>query len=289
MAFDNTGFENEDATALGYPEDWTVAFVSTAFLQAAYDDGSAAEAGLRPGEAFEGGWDSNESFTFAYEVPLNPSEIIGAIYDFALTAEGVEDFEEGWNSNESFLFSWSSAEEATYDSGTPELGEDFEEEWNSNESFSFSMGSTTAALYDTANENREDFEEEWNSNESFDFTMGSITAASYDSGGTPEAFEDFEEVSGPVNFTVNTGTDRVLINSHGLSNNQKVTVSNLGGELPSGLNENYEYFIINVTANDFQLATSSGGSAIDLTTTGVGTHTLTPDPTVFWVKLMETL
>lgn len=288
MSFTNTGFETEDATALGFAEDWSVEFVSTAFMQAAYDDGSAAEAGLTPTEAFEGAWTSNEDFTFAFAIPEDPLEIIGAFYDSGVP-EGVEDFEDEWSSNEGYLFEWGSAEEASYDVGTPELGEDFEEEWSSNESFSFTMGSTEAGEFDTSNETHEDFEEEWNSNESFFFVLSSSGPASYDSGGTPENVEDFEEVAEPFIFTVNTGTDRILRNNHGLSNDQTVTMTNEGGELPDGINEGYEYFIINATANDFQISTSQGGSAINIITTGVGRHTLTPDPTVFWIKLMETL
>jgi hypothetical protein len=50
--------------------------------------------------------------------------------------------------------------------------------------------------------------------------------------------------------------------SHGYANNTKVRVF---GELPSELNSSNTYYIVNSTTDSFQLATTSGGSAILLT------------------------
>jgi hypothetical protein len=68
--------------------------------------------------------------------------------------------------------------------------------------------------------------------------------------------------------TVNTTTDKVTITAHGQANNTPVTLG--GTALPAPLAAGTVYFLINVTTNDFQLAATSGGGAINLTTTGTG-------------------
>jgi hypothetical protein len=299
MAFQNFGFEDEDVTALGLPDIWTVAITSTGFEQAGFDDGSVVVAGPTPLEKFEGGWNSNEDYLFEFADPIDPLELEQAIYDPS-DPESVEDFEEFWDSNENYLYLLASVELAQYDT-TLDQFEDFEEEWDSNEDFLFDWSDVIAGLgqdiaqYDTTPEGFEDFEEEWNDNDNYLFGWGEVVLgpgqviASYDSGGTPENFEDFEEVLAPFDFTAVVATSRLVKNLHGLSNNEIVTLDNTGGELPAGLNIGYEYYVINITPNDFQLSTSLGGAAIAFTTTGVGTHTLTPDPSKFWVDVMSTI
>lgn len=291
MAFDNLGFEDEHATDTGLPDIWTVALTSSGMSTAAF--GSSTPDRL-PFEAFESEWSSNEDFLFDFTEPVDPLEREQAVYDTAGTYEGVEDFEELWNSNESFLFSRGSVEAASYDTTAPEELEDFEEEWSSNEDFMFDWADVVAgpgvdaADFDSSTpETVEDFEEEWSSNESFHFdrTTVSLNAASYDG----ETVEDFEEVNVPFVAIADSSTDTLTKLSHGLSDGETVTLSNVGGELPGGLNEGYEYFVVNKTANTFQLSATSGGSAINLTTVGVGTHTVTPDPTVFWVLQMTSV
>jgi len=81
-------------------------------------------------------------------------------------------------------------------------------------------------------------------------------------------------------LTLNTGTAFTAANAtnlftsagHGLSNGDVVLVSNSGGALPSGLSTYTPYYVINRTTNDFQLSTTAGGSAVDITTDGTGTH-----------------
>lgn len=287
MAFENLGFETEDASALGLPDGWSVAVSSAGMLAAGYDDGSAAEAGNTPTEAFEGGHHSNEDFIFAYTYPFEVTELTEAVYDSAAGSEyeeSYEDFEEFWDGNETYSYELGSYGYAQYDT-TPETYEDFEEEWDSNESYSFTMGSTSVAQYDTTPENYEDFEEEWDDNDSYSYTMGSTSAAQYDEG--TEAYEDFEEVLLPFNFVADPTTDIMTKTSHGLNNDDLIILSNEGGELPEGLNEGYEYYVISSTTNTFQLSVTLGGSAIDITSVGVGTHTLTPDINKYWTISMD--
>ena len=49
-------------------------------------------------------------------------------------------------------------------------------------------------------------------------------------------------------------------------------MSNSGGGLPGGLAASTRYWVVNVLGDTFQLATSRGGAAIDITSAGTGTH-----------------
>lgn len=73
-------------------------------------------------------------------------------------------------------------------------------------------------------------------------------------------------------FTADNTTNVFTKVSHGMSNGQAVLVNNVGGALPSGLAVNTLYYVINATTNTFQLSTSVGGSAVDITTNGTGTQ-----------------
>lgn len=67
------------------------------------------------------------------------------------------------------------------------------------------------------------------------------------------------------------GTERVNKTSHGLANGTPIMLTNSGGALPTGLAEQTRYFVVNQTANDFQLALRPGGSVVTFTTDGTGT------------------
>lgn len=59
----------------------------------------------------------------------------------------------------------------------------------------------------------------------------------------------------------------------GLTNGQIVEFTSTG-TLPGGLTSGIIYYIINVDDTLFQVSTSSGGTAVDITSQGTGTHTL---------------
>lgn len=78
------------------------------------------------------------------------------------------------------------------------------------------------------------------------------------------------------NFTfattdVNTGTDTITVTAHGFASGEKVRFTSTG-TLPAPLSANTDYWISSATANTFKLATILNGTAIDLTSTGAGTH-----------------
>ncbi len=76
-------------------------------------------------------------------------------------------------------------------------------------------------------------------------------------------------------FTVNTGTDVVTATGHTYINGQRVRVSQSGGALPSPLVAATDYYVRDVATDTFKLALTSGGAAIDITTAGSGTLTVT--------------
>jgi hypothetical protein len=58
--------------------------------------------------------------------------------------------------------------------------------------------------------------------------------------------------------------------AHGMSNDQRVRLESIpgSGALPTTTALNTDYFVVNATTDDFQLSTSQGGGAINLTVIG---------------------
>ena len=74
-------------------------------------------------------------------------------------------------------------------------------------------------------------------------------------------------------FTVTSSSGLLVTSaSHGLIDTQRISVSNSGGALPTGLAVGEEYYVRDKTDNTFKLALSSGGTAIAYTNAGSGTH-----------------
>jgi len=84
--------------------------------------------------------------------------------------------------------------------------------------------------------------------------------------------------------TADAGTDTLTSAGHGLNNGEVVYFST-DGTLPGGLSLYIEevdafvfervglvYYVINATTNTFQVSLTSGGSAVDITSAGSGTH-----------------
>jgi microcystin-dependent protein len=76
--------------------------------------------------------------------------------------------------------------------------------------------------------------------------------------------------SAVVTFT--NGTDRVNWAAHGLGEGDVFKFTTTGAA-PAGLTAGTTYFVINPTANDFQVAATEGGAAINFTDDGTGVHT----------------
>lgn len=84
----------------------------------------------------------------------------------------------------------------------------------------------------------------------------------------------------PLNFLPNSTfiqlypTNTITIPNHGFVNGNKVLFSTTG-VLPAGISDGDLYYVISAAANTFQISTSIGGSATDITDYGSGLHTVT--------------
>ena len=75
--------------------------------------------------------------------------------------------------------------------------------------------------------------------------------------------------------TSDFGTDEKLdATAHGLVNTDRVIVTSSAGDVPAGLSQDVVYFVVNKTTNDFEVSLSSGGSAVNITDNGTGTHSV---------------
>jgi hypothetical protein len=72
---------------------------------------------------------------------------------------------------------------------------------------------------------------------------------------------------------VNTTTNVITSNAHGLVNGAELNYNNQGGTSITGLTSGNDYFVVNKTTNTFQLALTSGGNPIDISGTGNNSQT----------------
>ena len=74
-------------------------------------------------------------------------------------------------------------------------------------------------------------------------------------------------------FTVNTTTDILTFDTLLYANDDQVNLLTTD-TLPTPLSDVVTYYIINVSGNTCQLSLTSGGAAVNITSTGTGTHYL---------------
>jgi hypothetical protein len=74
--------------------------------------------------------------------------------------------------------------------------------------------------------------------------------------------------------TANSITDRVSLAAHGYEDGETVMLSNSGGSLPAGLDATTLYYVRDTTADSFKVSATLGGTAVDITSPGSGTHSV---------------
>lgn len=72
--------------------------------------------------------------------------------------------------------------------------------------------------------------------------------------------------------TADASTDTLTYLNHGFVNDDRVTVASSGTQ-PAGLSLNTHYYVINAGQDTFQVSTTSGGGAVNITSAGTGNHT----------------
>lgn len=73
-------------------------------------------------------------------------------------------------------------------------------------------------------------------------------------------------------FTAVAGTDTLTAQGRTFTNGDVLRLKNSGGALPTGLTETTAYYVVNASGSTFKLSATEGGSAIDITDAGQGTH-----------------
>ncbi len=79
-------------------------------------------------------------------------------------------------------------------------------------------------------------------------------------------------------FTADATSNVVTLSGAALPNNGKCVRLVSTTTLPAGLDAYTDYFVVNASANTFKLALTAGGSAIDITDAGTGTHFVAMPP-----------
>lgn len=74
-----------------------------------------------------------------------------------------------------------------------------------------------------------------------------------------------------VAFTVDTATNEIISTGHGLIVGDEIVLTTTS-TLPTGLAASTIYFVRSVTLNRFTVSLESGGPAVDISTSGSGTH-----------------
>lgn len=78
--------------------------------------------------------------------------------------------------------------------------------------------------------------------------------------------------------TANPTTDQITVTNYPFWANDPVVYNNGGNANIGGLVSGTTYFVLNVNQSTLQLSATAGGAAINLTSSGTGTHTLTYNP-----------
>ncbi len=278
----NLSFETADGSlAVGGAASWTA--TPTAGFEALAD----FNGGTLPWEAFEGGWSSNESYTFHF---VDVTHLERAGFDASVgTTEGVEDFEEGWSANEHFSFAIGLAAAAQFDTA-PEVVEDFEENW-SNDTYlgGFVSGDISAALFDSGANATETFSTGWR-NTSFATSLTDYVNADpayFQLAGSGQPYESFEVPLLPALATVDISTNVFNAPGHGFADGYDVLFT--GEVLPAPLQKRVVYFVRDTSGSTFKVAATLGGTAIDITDVGVGSITAGGNPAKFWITKMTTI
>ena len=73
-------------------------------------------------------------------------------------------------------------------------------------------------------------------------------------------------------ITATNASNVLNATAHGLSNNDRVILTSTATDLPNGLSDT-AYYIVNKTADTFQVSLTSGGAVVTFSDNGTGTHT----------------
>lgn len=269
-------------------------------------NGGFETTGPLPGDADQWIWSGRSGWMVARYGPLSfdsfetlwgADPFVGAITDLnsveaiygRVVLTSCDNFEREWyrptpplgtfpssfgSPNDGFLFVFDGGESATYQHRISDPNrfayDSFELGWL-NDGFPLTLSSAVSGGIET-------FESGWNNGSGF-----SVVAAQY--GQLAEDHEGFEDVifDRPIGVTTPSTID---VPAHGFSDGDRVkfftAVDGTGGTLPSGINDRILYFVVNSTADTFEVSQTSGGSSQVMTDVGGGASYVRADPAVAW-------
>lgn len=273
----NGSFETAGAS-VGTAASWTTIVVVTGGVVAEFSGGSGAATST---EDFDSGWGTD-----SYGVDADAGTTTPAIFDTDTVPTDVESFDD-WNGGTPYGFEVNGGVVAEF---TTNLGfdvydgDDFDHGW-SVETYELE-DMTFSTTFD------EDFDSGWGT-DAYEENVddGASDPALFD--GTEEV-EDFENACPDLLFVVDESTDTGTVLSMPSfgppPNGFPVTVVTTGA-YPSGLVENQVYYLRDVatylTGFTFKLEKTLGGSAVNITDAGIGSHYLHADPVIYWTRFEE--
>lgn len=95
--------------------------------------------------------------------------------------------------------------------------------------------------------------------------------------------DTFRNYANPA-FTFDIANSKLQLSGHGLDNGD-VVIGGTTGSFPTGIAAGTRYYVVNSTASDFQVSATSGGTALTLTGTDSGVHTLSSSNITTFVGL----
>lgn len=266
MALTNRSFETPGASH-GQADGWTTTIVGTAEILADFSGGVLPPI---PVETFETGYDND-----AFAIEITPLNSILSAFGSGDDTTDHEGFETGYG-NDNYLFQLSSVV-GTVMTDAGEV-EHFETGYD-NDSYLLALdpgGVIDATM--TSGGNTETFETGYG-NDTYLTSLSSVLEASMDGNGS--TVEDFDQVSPIRTFVADDATNEFISALHGMPLDHPVNVKGPG--LPSGIAAGVLYYVLNPTANRFQLGlapSTMGGTPILFTSEGKGT--VFGDPQQFW-------
>jgi hypothetical protein len=222
------------------------------------------------------------SVTFVLGTSLAALGFVAATYSSAIDAAHP--------GNENARFTFDGGVAAVYNAqswAVPETSFDgFESGWaltdiTQTHFTAWSQVASTAALYGIADETFDNFSIGWNVAPYYTaWHEVSATTANYVTSAGVEPFEDFSEIEEDqaISFTL---PSTINLPSNNFSNGDLVTF-NSDNRIPTGLNPAITYFVINALTNSFEVAVTSGGSAVVVTDAGAGSIFVKANPALFW-------
>jgi hypothetical protein len=272
---DNGSFEVAGATP-GLADGWSLSVGSTSGAVATFNGGTGPVISL---EQFDIGWGTD---TYLLD-PADGSPGTPTIFSDT-TPVDTESFDD-WNSGKPYALDVNTGVSMEFTSDTPPqvlLLEDFDEGWGTAEWAAEPVGGT---------EFEDNFDTGW-STSSWASDVVAGTDAMFDEGTIDT--ESFEEAYPDILFVADEATDVcTTTNMPSLgppADDFKVTILTTGA-YPAGIVENQVYYLQDVTTVGsgftFKLSKTFGGSSINITDAGIGSHFTHANPSMLWTRFEE--